>query len=48
VKKGRELGRLRVSLDGKPKREAALRALDEVPEGGLWEKVRDTVLRWFE
>ena len=48
VEKGRELGRLRVTLDGKPKREAALHALAAVPEGGLWEKVRDTVLRWFE
>ena len=48
VEKGRELGRLKVTLDGKPKREAALHALNAVPEGGLWEKARDTVLRWFE
>jgi len=48
VQKGRELGRLDVSLDGKPKRQATLHALSDVPEGGIWEKVRDTVLRWFE
>jgi D-alanyl-D-alanine carboxypeptidase (penicillin-binding protein 5/6) len=46
--KGQRVGRVVVELSGRVIREVPLVALQEVPEGGLWAKLRDTVLLWFE
>lgn len=47
VAKGDTVGEITVSLDGKEVRRVPLVALVDVAEGGWWEKLRDTVLRWF-
>jgi D-alanyl-D-alanine carboxypeptidase (penicillin-binding protein 5/6) len=48
VKKGQQLGLVKVSLDGEPVLEVPLIALQDVAEGGLWQRTADSVLLWFE
>ncbi len=47
VTRGEPLGTVTVSSQGKILATAPLVALDGVPEGGLWAKIRDTILGWF-
>ena len=49
VQAGQTLGTVTVSLDGDTLLQEPLVALQEVPEGGLWDKLVDEVrLRFFE
>jgi D-alanyl-D-alanine carboxypeptidase (penicillin-binding protein 5/6) len=47
VAKGDRVGDIVVSLGDKEISRQPLVALRDVAEGGLWAKIRDTVLRWF-
>jgi D-alanyl-D-alanine carboxypeptidase (penicillin-binding protein 5/6) len=47
IAQGEAVGEIVVSLEGKELRRVPLVALKEVPEGGIWAKVRDGVLQWF-
>jgi D-alanyl-D-alanine carboxypeptidase (penicillin-binding protein 5/6) len=46
VAKGETVGEVTASYDGKTLASAPLVALEPVPAGGLWPKLRDTVLGW--
>ncbi len=48
IKKGQQLGLVKVTLKGEPVLEVPLVALQEVAEGGLWQQASDAVLLWFE
>ncbi len=48
IAKGRRLGSVRVRFAGEPLAEAPVVALEAVPEGSLWQRLRDRVLLWFE
>lgn len=48
VAKGDKVGEIVVDLDGKEVGREPLIALQDVAEGGWWEWLRDTVLRWFQ
>lgn len=48
VKAGQVLGTVRVSLDGEALAERPLVALADVPEGGLWRRLSDSVKLWFQ
>ncbi len=45
---GQPLAELRVSLNGTSLESAQLRALDENPNGSIWQRARDGLLLWFE
>jgi D-alanyl-D-alanine carboxypeptidase (penicillin-binding protein 5/6) len=47
VAKGAVVGSIVVSLEGKELRRVPLVALQEVAEGGLWARARDSILQWF-
>ena len=48
VAKGDKVGEIVVDLEGKEIGREPLIALEDVAEGGWWEWLRDTVLRWFQ
>jgi len=48
VAKGQPLARLQVSLDGTSLIDEPLRALQENPDGSIWQRTRDSVRLWFE
>jgi D-alanyl-D-alanine carboxypeptidase (penicillin-binding protein 5/6) len=48
VANGQPLAELQVNLHGKNLVNTSLRALDENPEGSLWQRTRDGVKLWFE
>lgn len=48
IAKGQAVGTVKVRLDGKVMAQAPLVALQEDPRGDLWQRVRDTVVRWFK
>jgi D-alanyl-D-alanine carboxypeptidase (penicillin-binding protein 5/6) len=43
-----QVGELQVVVDGKPATSVPLYPLADVPEGGLWSRLSDTVLLWFQ
>jgi D-alanyl-D-alanine carboxypeptidase (penicillin-binding protein 5/6) len=45
---GTQVGVLQVAVNGKPITSAPLFPLANVPEGGLWSRLSDTVLLWFQ
>jgi len=45
---GTRVGELQVVVNGKPVSSVPLYPLAEVPEGGLWTRLSDTVLLWFQ
>ena len=45
---GQPLAELQVSLNGEQLVNAPLRALEENPDGSLWQRTRDGVVLWFE
>jgi D-alanyl-D-alanine carboxypeptidase (penicillin-binding protein 5/6) len=47
VAKGAAVGHIIISLEDEEVSRVPLVALQDVAEGGLWEKARDTVLQWF-
>jgi D-alanyl-D-alanine carboxypeptidase (penicillin-binding protein 5/6) len=47
VAKGAVVGSIVVSLEGKELRRVPLVALQEVADGGLWARARDSILQWF-
>ena len=48
VAKGDKVGEIVVDLEGKEIGREPLIALQDVAEGGWWEWLRDTILRWFQ
>ncbi len=48
IQKGQQIGKIIVTLDGKPYTEAPLVALQDVAQGGLWTRIKDSILRRFE
>jgi len=48
VAAGQPVADLRVSLDGEQLLSTPLRALEDNPEGSIWQRVRDSVSLWFE
>lgn len=48
INKGQELGKVVITLSGKTTAEVPLVALHDVATGGIWSKIKDSVLRWFE
>jgi D-alanyl-D-alanine carboxypeptidase (penicillin-binding protein 5/6) len=47
IAKGDQVGEIVISLGDKELSRQPLVALRDVAEGGLWAKIRDTILRWF-
>ena len=47
VSKGTRVGEILVLLAGQEVARAPLVALQEVPKGNLWQRLRDTILQWF-
>jgi D-alanyl-D-alanine carboxypeptidase (penicillin-binding protein 5/6) len=43
-----QVGELQVVVNGKPVTSVPLYPLANVPEGGLWSRLSDTVLLWFQ
>ncbi len=48
ISKGQKVGEVVIELDGEVITRQPLIALEEVPEGGIWRTVVDTVLMWLE
>ncbi len=48
INKGQQVGKIVVTLDGEPYAEAPLVALQDVAQGGLWTRIKDSILRRFE
>lgn len=48
VTAGSEIGKVTISLDGRPVAAQVLVAMAEVGEGSLWRRMTDSVLLWFE
>ncbi len=48
VKKGDPLGKLTISLDGATLAQAPLVALEDVPEGGFFTRIKDSIMLLFE
>ena len=48
VRTGQQLGVVSISLAGEAIAERPLVALDQVPKGGLWRRLSDSVKLWFE
>jgi D-alanyl-D-alanine carboxypeptidase (penicillin-binding protein 5/6) len=48
IAKGQEIGKLRLSLDGKVVAERPLVALAEVAEGGFFKRMNDDFWLWWE
>jgi D-alanyl-D-alanine carboxypeptidase (penicillin-binding protein 5/6) len=48
VTQGQRVGKVLISLDEEPVSEVPLIALQDVPEGGIWPQIKDSVLLWFE
>jgi len=48
VAAGQPLANLRISLNGEQLLNTPLRALDDNPEGSIWQRMRDGVSLWFE
>jgi serine-type D-Ala-D-Ala carboxypeptidase (penicillin-binding protein 5/6) len=42
------VGELQVVVGGKPVASVPLYPIADVPEGGLWSRLSDTVLLWFQ
>jgi D-alanyl-D-alanine carboxypeptidase (penicillin-binding protein 5/6) len=48
IQKGQQVGKVVITLDGNPYAEAPLVALHDVAQGGIWQRIKDSVLRRFE
>lgn len=48
VKAGQRVGTLKLTLDGKPYGEFALQALEDVPLGGFFTRLWDSIRLWFQ
>lgn len=48
VNEGESLGRVNVTLSGEPVTSANLVSLKSVPEGNLWQQIKDSALLWLE
>lgn len=48
IGKGQQLGRVLVTLGEQTVSEVPLVALQEVPEGGIWDQLKDSALLWLE
>ena len=44
VEKGQEFGTVDISLEGKPVAQRPLISLESIPEGGVFTRLKDTVL----
>lgn len=48
IQKGQQVGKVVVTLDAEPYTEAPLVALHDVASGGLWSKIKDSIMRRLE
>ncbi|MES9941250.1 MAG: D-alanyl-D-alanine carboxypeptidase family protein [Candidatus Thiodiazotropha sp. 6PLUC2] len=48
VQEGQSLGKVMVTLNGEPVTSATLIALKTIPEGNLWQQIKDSALLWLE
>ena len=48
VAAGQQIGKVVVALGEQTVSEVPLVALQESPEGGIWRRLKDSVLLWFE
>ncbi len=48
IQKGQQVGKVIITLNGNPYQEAPLVALHDVAKGGLWVRIKDSILRRFE
>lgn len=48
ISKGQAVGKVTVSLNGKELKQLPLVALDADPQGNLWQRARDAVLKWID
>jgi D-alanyl-D-alanine carboxypeptidase (penicillin-binding protein 5/6) len=48
VKEGQSLGKVMVTLNGEPVTSASLVALKTIPDGNLWQHIKDSALLWLE
>jgi D-alanyl-D-alanine carboxypeptidase (penicillin-binding protein 5/6) len=48
VSRGQAVGRVLVTLDDNTVAEVPLVVLKDIPEGGLWQRLKDSALLWFE
>jgi D-alanyl-D-alanine carboxypeptidase (penicillin-binding protein 5/6) len=48
VKEGQSLGKVMITLNGEPVTSASLVALKAIPEGNLWQQIKDSALLWLE
>ena len=48
IESDQAIGLVTVSLEGEPPIERDLFPLESVPEGNLWQRLKDEVLLWFE
>ncbi len=48
VAKGQQVGRILVHLEGDTVAEVPLVALNDIPEGGIYDKLKDSALLWFQ
>jgi D-alanyl-D-alanine carboxypeptidase (penicillin-binding protein 5/6) len=48
IKQGSELGKVNITLEERPLMQVPLVALNDVEEGGIWQRAVDSVILWFE
>ncbi len=48
IAKGRQVGRILIDLEGTTVAEVPLIALKDIPEGGIFDKLKDRALLWFQ
>ena len=48
IKKGQQIGTVKVSMDGKPVAQQPLVALNEIPEGGFFKRLWHAFLMWWD
>lgn len=48
VSKGQQVGRILVELKGETVSEVPLVALNDIPEGGIYNRLKDSALMWFQ
>ncbi|MES9930365.1 MAG: serine-type D-Ala-D-Ala carboxypeptidase, partial [Candidatus Thiodiazotropha sp. 6PDIVS] len=48
VEEGQSLGKVVVTLNGEPVTSVTLIALKTIPQGNLWQQIKDSALLWLE
>lgn len=48
ISRGQQVGMVSITLEGKPVADEQLVTLEHVPQGGILQRISDTILLWFE